>query len=300
MTLAHQHMVWLEAHRHPVLDWVFIALTYLGSEAFLLLFGALGYWLWNRRWFARLVGMVLVAAMINTLLKALFMAPRPSVSHVVEASGWSFPSGHAQVSAVLWGWLAVEILRAYPTRRRVAQLLWCVSILVALSRPYLGVHYIHDILVGWILGVVQVFILAYVTHERRGGTVPRWFQQGLWLLWMMALGLSLGGIDSVSSGMMMRLLGASVGLGVGISWSVWMGWTKVPTSWNGRFFVTGVGVAGVLGVWIGLKKVIILGGGGEIQVLALMRYVLLTLWVVVVTPAVASFGDEGATPSTGQ
>ena len=145
-----------------MLDWrrealtpVFEGLTALGDATFFLIAFALGYWLLDRRVFLRVSVVLMVTVLLNSLLKGVFQAPRPDASlRLVEASGWSFPSGHAMSAGAIWPWLARESRRWWT---------WPIAIIVALgiasSRVYLGVHYPRDVAVGLLLGIGLCFAL---------------------------------------------------------------------------------------------------------------------------------------------
>ncbi|HYD44555.1 MAG TPA: phosphatase PAP2 family protein [Phenylobacterium sp.] len=89
-------------------------------------------------------------------LKAFFDRDRPDPAwHAVEAVNASFPSGHAMLSAVVFLTLGALVSR-FATRRRIRA--WALgtamllTLLVGLSRVYLGVHWPSDVLAGWCLG----------------------------------------------------------------------------------------------------------------------------------------------------
>jgi undecaprenyl-diphosphatase len=93
----------------------------------------------------------------STVLKELLGRDRPSVvPHLREVSSPSFPSGHAMLSAIVF--LTLGILLMQSVHGRLAKwycLLWAflLTILVGLSRIYLGVHYPTDVLAGWTAGI---------------------------------------------------------------------------------------------------------------------------------------------------
>ena len=139
-------------------------------------------WLALRRQ-RRLAVWVLVAALgsgvIDTVLKDLVRRARPALPHpVAEASGYSFPSGHALGTMVMFG---VALLLVLPLlRRRAARVsAWVVAVvavaLVGFSRVALGVHYVSDVLAGWLVGLgwLTVTVAVFESWRRSHGRRPR-------------------------------------------------------------------------------------------------------------------------------
>ena len=94
---------------------------------------------------------------VNTLIKTAVGRPRPTiVSHLAEAGGTSFPSGHSFNSAVVYMGIALA-LAALSARRGVRWSLVAgaasLTALIAISRVWLGVHYPSDVLAGWLGGM---------------------------------------------------------------------------------------------------------------------------------------------------
>ncbi len=107
----------------------------------------------------------LLSLLINVLLKYNFAEPRPfeilPQLNLTSASGYGFPSGHAQFATVFWGFIALQ-MKQYRVRTILACLL--IVILVCISRLYLGVHFIHDIFIGVLIGasLLGVFNISKV------------------------------------------------------------------------------------------------------------------------------------------
>ncbi|HEY2091479.1 MAG TPA: phosphatase PAP2 family protein [Thermoanaerobaculia bacterium] len=105
-------------------------------------------------------------------LKRYFARARPDVAQMLmRASGYSFPSGHAMGSTVVFGALAYLALRAHVRWRWKAAALALATTLVigvALSRVYLGVHWISDVGAGVTAGLLWVTMttVAYETFRR--------------------------------------------------------------------------------------------------------------------------------------
>ncbi len=93
--------------------------------------------------------------LLNTALKLAVNRPRPSVlDPVATAHGRSFPSGHAMASTIVYGALLLVILPSVrPERRRLAVAGSVFMVLmVGFSRLALGVHYLSDVVAGYVLG----------------------------------------------------------------------------------------------------------------------------------------------------
>ena len=110
-----------------------------------------------RREATLLAATILSGWVVNTLIKATVGRPRPTiVSHLAEAGGSSFPSGHSFNSAVVYMGIALA-LASLSAQRGVR---WsmiagaaAVTALIALSRVWLGVHYPSDAIAGWLGGM---------------------------------------------------------------------------------------------------------------------------------------------------
>jgi undecaprenyl-diphosphatase len=111
------------------------------------------------------------------LLKGAFERRRPSlVERLVEAGGFSFPSGHSLASAAIYATAAVLV--AVQARRTIDRAL-CAGVAAAVlagigaSRVYLGVHYASDVLGGYAAGLAWAFaLLAAAAFLRKAGAAP--------------------------------------------------------------------------------------------------------------------------------
>jgi undecaprenyl-diphosphatase len=152
-------------------------ITSLGSSAVLVLIVAavIVYLLLIRRPMTALFTFIAVAGgqLLSTLLKAEIDRPRPDlVSHLVNETSLSFPSGHAMVSAVTYltlGSLAARFLPGRTTKIFVLSLAMLTTLLVGVSRVYLGVHWPSDVLAGWCAGFAWAMLcwLAARLLQRR-------------------------------------------------------------------------------------------------------------------------------------
>lgn len=152
--------------------------TALGGAGVLVLvyLGALGYLLLARRYRAALFASVAVPGgiLLSTLMKLGFDRPRPDlVPHDSMVYTASFPSGHAMMSAVTYLTLAALLIRIQPRLRLKAYILGLailLTLLVGISRVYLGVHWPTDVLAGWTAGAAWAALcwLAMRWMQRQG------------------------------------------------------------------------------------------------------------------------------------
>jgi undecaprenyl-diphosphatase len=144
-------------------DWLTTAaadLTALGSIAVLTLVVALVAGLFASLRHFRQAGAMLVASVGGLVwsetLKSIFSRTRPEeMFRIVEAHNASFPSGHSMLSAAIYLTLGA-LAASFSKRRRVRAFCLTTAILatllVGLSRAFLGVHWASDVLAGWCLG----------------------------------------------------------------------------------------------------------------------------------------------------
>lgn len=115
-----------------------------------------------------LAGTAIGGIILNSGLKLLFARTRPDLASAVTVAHWySFPSGHAMESFIVYGALAYITLRQpWPWKFDSAVLALVVTmvILVGLSRVYLGVHWVSDIAGGWSAGAVWL-VTATVAYD---------------------------------------------------------------------------------------------------------------------------------------
>ena len=114
-------------------------------------------WFSNKRifLFPMLVG-VSSAEIITMILKNIIMRPRPETAVIIENS-FSFPSGHATIAVAFYGFLAYILFRICRTRKEkivVCAIGTFLILLIGLSRLYLGVHYVSDVVAGYLIGAV--------------------------------------------------------------------------------------------------------------------------------------------------
>lgn len=137
--------------------------TQLGSANFLLplIFAITLFLLIKKRFIAALLlpSMFFLESWLNDFLKNQVMRDRPDLTHLVHATGYSFPSGHAMNAATTYG-LIILLLLPHLHKKWMKRLCLATGILtillVGFSRPYLRVHFLTDILAGYAVGAVLI------------------------------------------------------------------------------------------------------------------------------------------------
>jgi len=218
-------------------DWLrmpMLGITALGYEEFFILLLPALYWCFDQMVGLRMGLVLLMSNAFNTFFKFLFHNPRPfwisdQVKNLSHETSFGLPSGHAQIAASVWGWLAVEI-----KKRWFSILALILIFLIGVSRLYLGVHFLSDVLLGWLLGGLLVWAVSAWQDP-----VGRWFAN---LSQTRKLGVAI-----VSTAMMILLI-------LGVRWAVGP-WTINP-EWAARAGEVDPynldGIFTLSGTWLGM------------------------------------------------
>jgi undecaprenyl-diphosphatase len=162
---------WTQHLLGPRQEWV-EAVTFLASRNFITAAACLliNWFLLVRRhrWNSVLVPVVALGSItLNLVLKQLYQRPRPLLP-LVSASGLSFPSGHAMISASFYGlliYLTYTHVRGSGWRWLVMGGLGLLIVLIGLTRVYLRVHYATDVLAGFTAGLVWLIVAVAVLKQ---------------------------------------------------------------------------------------------------------------------------------------
>ena len=104
---------------------------------------------------ALLAGNLVLHGILIKLIKLVYQRSRPSILHLVEEGGYSFPSGHAMATAIVVGTLIIIVqqrMQNQQIKRLVQGLLLLFFLTIMASRVYLGVHYPTDVIGGALMG----------------------------------------------------------------------------------------------------------------------------------------------------
>ena len=164
----------------PFLDRFLVVITNIGNPSVLLVASLLlaAFLLWRKRK-AETVTLAIAAVGalgLNVVLKDLFARARPELwQRTVDVNFYSFPSGHAMMSVVVFGMIGY-LLATHAPRWRLAIATSTVMLVCAIgfSRLYFGVHWPTDIVAGYAAGTVWLVacILSLEIWKRRYRPVP--------------------------------------------------------------------------------------------------------------------------------
>ncbi|MBO8172906.1 MAG: phosphatase PAP2 family protein [Bacillaceae bacterium] len=165
---------WVQSISNEFLTGIFLIITYLGESwlvASLLILSLIIFLAVRKeKWPAFVLALSVLGGLgLNTALKAYFERARPAWK-LIEADGYSFPSGHAMVAWYFYGFLAYLW---WDTLRREGKNAWWIPvvaliiiILMGFSRVYLGVHYFTDILGGFLAGLAWFLICTLIYRQK--------------------------------------------------------------------------------------------------------------------------------------
>ncbi|KKC46888.1 MULTISPECIES: phosphatase PAP2 family protein [unclassified Paenibacillus] len=99
-------------------------------------------------------GVIVGSSLLNVLLKLIFHRARPDVHRIIDAAGYSFPSGHSMAAFTLYGvtiyFLWKHLARSWMKAAAVSAGIVMI-LMIGISRIYLGVHYPSDVLGGYLI-----------------------------------------------------------------------------------------------------------------------------------------------------
>ena len=105
----------------------------------------------------------IVSVIVNNMLKIIIKRERPNFLALVSESSYSFPSGHSMISILFFGSI-IYLVNKYNIKykKTITILLSIFIILVGLSRLYLGVHFLTDVIGGYLCGFIALIIIIMI------------------------------------------------------------------------------------------------------------------------------------------
>ncbi len=275
--------------------------SFLGTEEFFSLVLPILYWCINTSLGVRVAVILMFTGGINDGLKMALHGPRPywyssQVKALSTETSFGVPSGHAQSSVAVWGILASFVRKWWA---------WLIAILLiilcGLSRLYLGVHFPQDVLLGWIIGGLVLWLTvrfwgpveAWVKRMGPGIQILSAFITSLILLllplipylwlkishWQAPAEWTGFTSSAISLEGAMTSAGTFFGLMAGLVWLNHLGWFDTHGPWWKLTLRYLLGVTGVLILRYGLKFIFPSGETLIADIFRYVRYSLIGFWV---------------------
>lgn len=108
---------------------------------------------------------VLIVEAANYILKMVFSRERPDILRLVTETSPSFPSGHAMINSAMYTMLSICVYRNIKNKKiryTLVPIFLIYPFIIGMTRVYLGVHYITDVIAGWLLGISITFIVLEI------------------------------------------------------------------------------------------------------------------------------------------
>lgn len=171
----------LLAFRDPTLINVFLWITALGNSFVVFLLAAtltISFWVWKKRYLIFPLWLAILGSQATTFIGKLSLhRPRPAaLIPVYTEDSYSFPSGHATAAVALYGFMIYCVWRSTPRwSHRINALFAGVGMIVCIgfSRLYLGVHFLSDVLSGYLIGLLWLIISISIAEWQRSRRTQR-------------------------------------------------------------------------------------------------------------------------------
>ena len=110
----------------------------------------------------------ILSVIINNLVKIIVRRERPDYLRMVMEKSYSFPSGHAMISVLFFGSI-IYLVNKYNLKYKklITFSLSTFVLLVGISRIYLGVHYLTDVVGGYLLGFIVLFLIIHLFERKK-------------------------------------------------------------------------------------------------------------------------------------
>lgn len=150
---------------------IMIFISFLGSAITLITLALASIFLVKDKKYSKIIMLNLALSFIlNRILKLIIARPRPPRLRLVIENGYSFPSGHSMVSFAFYGFLIYLINKNLKNKKIKYPLIILLSLLILLigiSRIYLGVHYVTDVLGGYIIGLIYLIVFIKILKKKK-------------------------------------------------------------------------------------------------------------------------------------
>jgi len=284
--------------------------SFLGLENFFFLVLPLIYWSIDAGLGLKVAIILVLSNNLQGIFKLLFADPRPYwISAQVKAftaeETFGIPSGHAQSAIALWGIMAAGI------HKRWAWIVaFILAFLIGISRLYLGVHFVHDVLAGWLIGGLLLWAVIVLWDSAAVWLKGRTLGQQVLIAFVVSLVFLAIGVgsavrldgysfpeewkanalragplpDPVSVEGILTSSGSLFGLAAGAAWIASRGGYQASGPIEKRALRYVIGLIGILIFWFGLGQLFPRDESLISYFLRYLRYSLVGFWIIAGAP----------------
>lgn len=153
-------------HNNIVLTNIFKFISFICSPKFMILVNVclFIFIILKKKYKLFLINVASIASVVvNNIIKIIIKRERPNFLALVSESSYSFPSGHSMISILFFGSI-IYLVNKYNIKykKTITILLSIFIILVGLSRLYLGVHFLTDVIGGYLCGCIALIIIIMI------------------------------------------------------------------------------------------------------------------------------------------
>ncbi|MDE6200494.1 MAG: phosphatase PAP2 family protein [Clostridiales bacterium] len=267
-------------------DTVFLGISQLGTELAFLAIAVVLYWCLDKRYAYRFFNVYILGVAVTNFLKLGFKRPRPFDAYRVRSIGdpettYSFPSGHTESIASISTLLTIK----YGKKSKVVPIVCIVAtLLVMLSRMYLGQHYLSDVFCGLTVGVFCAIafnaLLSLFGDREEQFLIPNIIVSVIIISVLAGVGM----LNSPSGADILKGLGAFVAFDIG--YFVEKRYVKYDVERNRLWWTVALRLVVGLGVAIAIQQCFKLFLPESMPMLyCFLRYFLMAAWASLAAPA---------------
>ena len=163
--------LFFSVHNNMILTNIFKIISFICSPKFMIILNVLLFIfiIVKKKYKLSIIVLSSISSVIiNNLVKIIVRRERPDYLRMVMEKSYSFPSGHAMISVLFFGSI-IYLVNKYNLKHKklITFSLSTFILLVGISRIYLGVHYLTDVVGGYLLGIVVLFFIIHILERKK-------------------------------------------------------------------------------------------------------------------------------------
>ena len=163
--------LFFSVHNNMILTNIFKIISFICSPKFMIVLNVLLFIfiIVKKKYKLSIIVLSSISSVIfNNLVKIIIRRERPDYLRMVMEKSYSFPSGHSMISVLFFGSI-IYLVNKYNVKHKklITFSLSTFILLVGISRIYLGVHYLTDVVGGYLLGIVVLFFIIHILERKK-------------------------------------------------------------------------------------------------------------------------------------